>query len=71
MYLEIGKIQVYTNNMDKKLYRESGCIGGVCKGLATWSGVPPALWRIIFIFGLPWMTFWIYILMWIFVERKQ
>ena len=59
--------------MDKKLYRVKGCIGGVCKGLAEWSGVPPALWRIIFIIGLDvggW-AFWIYILMWIFVERKQ
>jgi len=59
--------------MNKKLYREKGCFGGVCKGLATWSGVPTALWRIIFIIGLAvggW-AFVVYILMWIFVERKK
>ncbi len=41
--------------MNKKLYRGDGYIGGVCEGLGDWSGLPPILWRIAFIFVFPYV----------------
>jgi phage shock protein PspC (stress-responsive transcriptional regulator) len=55
--------------MEKKLKLGDGYIGGVCAGLGTWSGLPPILWRIAFIFIFPY-AFWIYIILWIFLERN-
>ncbi len=58
--------------MNKRLYRGNGYIGGVCEGLGEWIGIPPILWRIlaIFMLSLP-FTLMVYILMWIFVKRKN
>lgn len=59
--------------MNKKLFRQGGYIGGVCGGLGEWSGIPSILWRLAFICGLCVAsgTFWIYILMWIFVKQND
>lgn len=55
--------------MNKKLYRGDGYIGGVCEGLGDWSGLPPILWRIAFLFVFPY-AFWIYIILWIFLSKN-
>ena len=39
--------------MSKKLYRGDGYIGGVCQGLGDWSGIPSILWRVAFLFIIP------------------
>jgi len=52
-----------------ELYRTGGYIGGVCEGIGRWSGVPPILWRIGFLFIFP-HTFIIYIVLWIFLKRN-
>ena len=70
IHLETGKIQKYTNNMNKKLYRGNGYIGGVCQGLGTWSGMPSILWRVAFLFILP-AAFWIYIVLWIVLSKEK
>lgn len=54
--------------LNKKLYRGSGYIGGVCKGLGDWSGIPSILWRIAFLFILPWAVS-IYVVLWIFLKK--
>jgi phage shock protein C len=44
-------------------------IGGVCGGIGTMTGINPWLFRILFLFlGA---GFWIYILMWIFIEEEK
>ena len=48
-------------------------LGGVCSGLARWTGTNPILWKLIFIFGFicpccP--AGLIYILMWIIVPAE-
>tara|TARA_Y100001972_G_C7543493_1_gene273383 strand:- start:315 stop:500 length:186 start_codon:yes stop_codon:yes gene_type:complete len=55
--------------INKKLYRGDGYIGGVCKGLGEWSGIPSILWRIVFLFVLPW-ALTIYIVLWIFLKKE-
>jgi len=55
--------------MNKKLYLGHGYIGGVCQGLGEWSQTPPILWRIGFLFVFPY-AFWIYIILWIFLDRE-
>ena len=55
--------------MNKKLYRGNGYIGGVCKGLGTWSGIPSILWRVGFLFVLP-AAFWVYLILWIFLSKE-
>tara|TARA_Y100001938_G_C8045072_1_gene408369 strand:- start:456 stop:644 length:189 start_codon:yes stop_codon:yes gene_type:complete len=59
------------SKMDKKLYRhpKAGYLGGVCHGVGEWSSLPPILWRLIFLFILPY-AFWVYILLWIFLPKK-
>lgn len=54
--------------LNKKLYRGGGYIGGVCKGLGDWSGIPSILWRIAFLFILPWAVS-IYVVLWIFLKK--
>jgi len=55
--------------MANKLYRGGGYIGGVCKGLGRWSGIPSILWRIAFLFFIP-AAFWIYLVLWILISKK-
>lgn len=55
--------------MNKKLRRGNGYIGGVCKGLGNWSGIPSILWRIGFLFIFPW-AFCIYLVLWIFLKKE-
>lgn len=60
--------------MEKKLYRSTSDrkIAGVCGGLAEYFGIDPLLVRIIFVMllfaGIGLLT---YIIMWIFVPKKQ
>lgn len=56
----------------KQLYLGNGYLGGVCEGLGEWSGIPPILWRILVLAmaHVP-ATIVIYVLIWIFVERKN
>jgi len=54
--------------LNKKLHRGNGYIGGVCQGLGNWSGIPSILWRIAFLFILPWAVS-IYIVLWIFLKK--
>lgn len=56
-------------NINKKLYLGTGYIGGVCDGLGEWSGTPSILWIICFLFIFPY-AFWVYIILWIFLERR-
>jgi len=61
-----------TNN--KKLQRQNGVIGGVCGGLAEFTGISVIFWRLLFLFlllpgGLP--GFLPYILMWIVIPKKR
>jgi phage shock protein PspC (stress-responsive transcriptional regulator) len=44
-------------------------IGGVCGGLEKYVGLPAIIWRIIFVFILPY-AFWIYILLWLFTDSE-
>jgi phage shock protein PspC (stress-responsive transcriptional regulator) len=53
-----------------KLVRTGGYLGGVCEGLGIWSGLPPILFRIGFLFVFPY-AFILYILLCIFVKRKE
>jgi len=53
---------------NKKLYRGSGYVGGVCQGLGDWSGIPAILWRIAFLF-VP-HAFWVYFILWVFVKKE-
>ena len=43
-------------------------IAGVCGGLAKATGLNPWLLRLIFMFG---SGFWIYLLMWVFIEEEK
>ena len=56
--------------MEKRLYRRGGYIGGVCQGLADWSGIPSILWRVAFIFVIP-FALWVYIVLWIFLSKES
>jgi phage shock protein PspC (stress-responsive transcriptional regulator) len=53
---------------DGPLRLGDGYIGGVCAGLADWSGIPAILWRIAFLFVFPY-AFWIYLILWVFLPR--
>ncbi|HEY53164.1 MAG TPA: PspC domain-containing protein [Caldilineae bacterium] len=58
----------------KKLRRQNGIIGGVCGGLAEFTGVHVFFWRLLFLFlllpgGLP--GFLPYIFMWIAIPKKR
>ncbi|RLD26862.1 MAG: hypothetical protein DRI70_05135 [Bacteroidetes bacterium] len=55
--------------MMSNLYRGNGYIGGVCKGLGNWSGIPSILWRVGFLFIFPW-AFWVYLTLWIFLKKE-
>ncbi|MFL2621418.1 MAG: PspC domain-containing protein [Flavobacteriaceae bacterium] len=55
--------------MRDKLYRGNGYIGGVCQGLYEWSGIPAILWRVAFLFIIP-FALWAYIVLWIFVPER-
>ena len=55
-------------DMNKKLYRGNGYIGGVCQGLGEWSGIPSILWRVAFLFVIP-AAFCIYLTLWIFIKK--
>ena len=48
---------------------ESSIIGGVCGGIGEWSGIPPILWRIAFLFFIP-AAFWIYIALWVLLKKQ-
>ncbi len=44
-------------------------IAGVCGGIGKYTGINPWLFRILFLFiGA---GFWIYLLMWIFIEEEN
>ena len=58
----------------KQLNRHNCVIGGVCGGLAEFSGISVIFWRLLFLFlllpgGLP--GFLPYILMWIVIPKKR
>ena len=55
--------------MRDRLYRGDGYIGGVCQGLYEWSGIPAILWRVAFLFIIP-FALWAYIALWIFVPER-
>jgi phage shock protein PspC (stress-responsive transcriptional regulator) len=57
-----------TQMNDGPLRLGDGYIGGVCAGLAEWSGIPAILWRIAFLFVFPY-AFWIYLILWVFLPR--
>ena len=44
-------------------------IGGVCGGLSNYFGINPWFFRLLFLF-IP-SGFWIYLLMWIFIEKEE
>ena len=54
----------------KKLKRfpNSGYVGGVCHGIGVYTGTPPIMWRIIALFT---PSFWIYIILWIFLKKGE
>lgn len=56
--------------MENKLYLGNGYVGGVCEGLGEWSGIPSILWRLGFVFVIPY-AFWIYVILWISLKRKN
>lgn len=56
--------------MNKELYLGNGYIGGVCEGLGEWIGIPSILFRIGFLFVFPY-AFIIYVLLYIFIKRKD
>ncbi len=58
----------------KKLRRQDGIIGGVCSGLAEFTGIHVFFWRLLFLFllipgGLP--GFLPYLLMWIVIPKRR
>ena len=55
-------------DMNKKLYRGNGYIGGVCQGLGEWSGIPSILWRVAFLFVIP-AALCIYLTLWFFIKK--
>ena len=55
-------------DMNKKLYRGKGYIGGVCQGLGEWSGIPSILWRVAFLFVIP-AALCIYLTLWFFIKK--
>ena len=57
-------------DMNDKMYRGNGYIGGVCQGLGEWSGIPSILWRVAFLFFIP-MAFWIYLGLWVILSRRD
>jgi len=61
-----SKKRIY-NYMDK-LFLGDGYIGGVCDGLGKWSGIPPILWRIGFLFIFPY-AFCIYLILWVTLKK--
>ena len=54
----------------KKLKRfpNSGYVGGVCHGIGVYTGTTPIIWRIIALFT---PSFWIYIILWIFLKKGE
>ena len=57
-----------------KLRRQNGIIGGVCGGLAEFTGIHVFFWRLLFLFllipgGLP--GFLPYLLMWIVIPKRR
>ena len=56
-------------DMNKKLYRGNGYIGGVCQGLGQWSGIPSILWRVGFLFFIP-AAFWVYVVLWMVLKKN-
>lgn len=58
----------------RQLRRQNGIIGGVCGGLAEFTGIHVFFWRLLFLFlllpgGLP--GFLPYVLMWIVIPKKH
>jgi len=64
-HLQVG----INKNMNKKLYRGCGYIGGVCQGLGNWSGIPSILWRLAFLFIIP-GGLCVYLGLWIFLKKE-
>ena len=62
---EIRKLK----NMNEKLYRRNGYVGGVCQGLGEWSGIPSILWRVGFLFFIP-AAFWVYVVLWMILKKN-
>jgi phage shock protein PspC (stress-responsive transcriptional regulator) len=56
-------------NMNEKLYRRTGYVGGVCQGLGEWSGIPSILWRVGFLFFIP-AAFWVYVVLWMVLKKN-
>ena len=56
-------------NMNEKLYRRNGYVGGVCQGLGEWSGIPSILWRVGFLFFIP-AAFWVYLVLWMILKKN-
>ena len=64
-----------TSANEKRLYRQpkDKMIGGVCGGLAEYFEVDPVIIRVLFVAALflGTMGFWMYILLWIIIPKKQ
>lgn len=57
-------------NMNEKLYRRNGYVGGVCQGLGEWSGIPSILWRLIFLFTPIPSAFLMYVVLWVVLKKN-
>lgn len=51
------------------LRRKNSYVAGVCGGLEDATGIAAILWRILFIFILPY-AFWIYVGIWCFTKER-
>ena len=51
------------------LRRRNSYVAGVCGGLEDMTGIAAVLWRILFIFIVPY-AFWVYLALWMFSEER-
>tara|TARA_B110001452_G_scaffold86516_1_gene70691 strand:- start:238 stop:999 length:762 start_codon:yes stop_codon:yes gene_type:complete len=56
-------------NINIKLFRGYGFIGGICQGLANWTVIKSNTWRIIFLFFLP-VSLGFYMYLWLGLKKK-
>jgi phage shock protein PspC (stress-responsive transcriptional regulator) len=49
--------------------RRNSYVAGVCGGLEDYTGFPAILWRLLFIFIVPY-AFWVYLAFWAFTEEQ-
>lgn len=51
------------------LDEENCLVGGVCSGLAKYTGTNPLLWRVIFSLLISTPAFWLYFILWAFLPK--